>query len=53
VRQPQCPNAAFSTSRARQIEGMQFLNTLTQDTLSINWGNAVKILGYKISKQLN
>jgi NADPH-dependent F420 reductase len=32
-------------SRARQIEGMQFLHIVTQSTLGTNWGSALKILG--------
>ena len=32
-------------SRARQIEGMQFLHIVTQGTLGTNWGSALKILG--------
>lgn len=32
-------------SRARQIEGMQFLHIVTQGVLGTNWGSAVKILG--------
>ena len=31
-------------SRARQIEGMQFLHIVTQGTLGTNWGSALKIL---------
>jgi len=31
-------------SRARQIEGMQFLHIVTQSTLGTNWGSALKIL---------
>jgi len=31
-------------SRARQIEGMQFLHIVTQGTLGTNWGSAIKIL---------
>ena len=31
-------------SRARQIEGMQFLHIITQGTLGTNWGSALKIL---------
>jgi len=31
-------------SRARQIEGMQFLHMVTQGTLGTNWGSAIKIL---------
>jgi len=31
-------------SRARQIEGMQFLHIVLQGTLGTNWGSAVKIL---------
>jgi len=32
-------------SRARQIEGMQLLHIITQETLGTNWGSALKILG--------
>ena len=32
-------------SRARQIEGMQFLHIVTQGALGTNWGSAIKILG--------
>jgi len=32
-------------SRARQIEGMQFLHIVTQGTLGTNWGSTIKILG--------
>jgi NADPH-dependent F420 reductase len=32
-------------SRARQIEGMQLLHIVTQETLGTNWASAVKILG--------
>lgn len=32
-------------SRARQIEGMQLLHIVTQETLGTNWGSAIKILG--------
>ena len=32
-------------NRARQIEGMQLLHIVTQDTLGTNWGSAVKIVG--------
>jgi hypothetical protein len=32
-------------SRARQIEGMQFLHIVTQETLGTNWGSTIKILG--------
>ena len=32
-------------SRARQIEGMQFLHITVQGALGTNWGSAVKILG--------
>ncbi len=32
-------------SRARQIEGMQFLHIVTQEKLGTNWGSAIKILG--------
>jgi predicted dinucleotide-binding enzyme len=32
-------------SRARQIEGMQFLHITMQGTLGTNWGSAVKIIG--------
>jgi len=32
-------------SRARQIEGMQFLHIVTQGELGTNWGSALKILG--------
>lgn len=32
-------------SRARQIEGMQLLHIVTQETLGTHWGSAVKILG--------
>ena len=31
-------------SRARQIEGMQFLHIVTQGTLGTNWASAIKIL---------
>jgi NADPH-dependent F420 reductase len=31
-------------SRARQIEGMQFLHIVTQGTLGTNWGSTIKIL---------
>ncbi len=31
-------------SRARQIEGMQFLHIVTQGTLGTNWGSALKIV---------
>jgi NADPH-dependent F420 reductase len=31
-------------SRARQIEAMQFLHIVTQNTLGTNWGSAIKIL---------
>jgi NADPH-dependent F420 reductase len=31
-------------SRAREIEGMQLLHIVTQQTLGTNWGSAVKIL---------
>src|SRR5215207_5170477 len=31
--------------RARQIEGMQLLHIVTQETLGTNWASAVKILG--------
>jgi NADPH-dependent F420 reductase len=31
-------------SRARQIEGMQFLHILTQSVLGTNWGSTIKIL---------
>ena len=31
-------------SRARQIEAMQFLHIVTQDTLGTNWGSTIKIL---------
>jgi predicted dinucleotide-binding enzyme len=31
-------------SRARQIEGMQFLHIVTQNALGTNWGSALKIL---------
>ena len=31
-------------SRARQIEGMQFLHIAVQSTLGTNWGSAIKIL---------
>jgi hypothetical protein len=31
-------------SRARQIEGMQFLHIITQGVLGTNWGSALKIL---------
>lgn len=31
-------------SRARQIEGMQFLHITIQDALGTNWGSAVKII---------
>ena len=31
-------------SRARQIEGMQFLQIILQGTLGSNWGSTVKIL---------
>jgi len=31
-------------SRARQIEGMQFLHITVQNTLGTNWGSAIKIL---------
>ncbi len=32
-------------SRARQIEGMQLLHIVTQETLGTHWGSADKILG--------
>jgi len=32
-------------SRARQIEGMQLLQIVTQGTLGTNWGSTLKILG--------
>ena len=32
-------------SRARQIEGMQFLHIVTQGTLGTNWASTIKILG--------
>ena len=32
-------------SRARQIEGMQFLHITMQGTLGTNWGSALKIVG--------
>ncbi len=31
-------------SRARQIEGMQFLHIVAQNTLGTNWGSTIKIL---------
>jgi NADPH-dependent F420 reductase len=31
-------------SRARQIEAMQFLHIVTQNTLGTNWGSTIKIL---------
>ncbi|MRS04676.1 NADP oxidoreductase [bacterium] len=31
-------------SRARQIEGMQFLHIITQSTLGTNWGSTIKFL---------
>lgn len=31
-------------SRARQIEGMQFLHMMVQGTLGTNWGSAIKII---------
>jgi NADPH-dependent F420 reductase len=31
-------------SRAREIEGMQLLHIVTQNTLGTNWGSAIKIL---------
>jgi predicted dinucleotide-binding enzyme len=31
-------------SRARQIEGMQLLHIVVQNTLGTNWGSALKIL---------
>jgi NADPH-dependent F420 reductase len=33
-----------SLSRARQIEGMQFLHIVAQGTLGTNWGSTIKIL---------
>lgn len=39
------PVDAGPLSRARQIEGMQFLHIVTQGTLGTNWGSAIKILG--------
>jgi NADPH-dependent F420 reductase len=38
------PIDAGPLSRARQIEGMQFLHIVTQGTLGTNWGSALKIL---------
>ena len=38
------PVDAGPLSRARQIEGMQFLHILLQNTLGTNWGSAIKIL---------
>ncbi|HET9905386.1 MAG TPA: NAD(P)-binding domain-containing protein [Anaerolineales bacterium] len=32
-------------SRARQIEGMQFLHIVTQGSLGTNWASSIKILG--------
>jgi len=32
-------------SRARQIEGMQFLHIVVQEELGTNWGSAIKVLG--------
>lgn len=32
-------------SRARQIEAMQLLHIVTQNTLGTNWGSSIKILG--------
>lgn len=32
-------------SRARQIEAMQFLHIVTQESLGTNWGSTIKILG--------
>ena len=32
-------------SRARQIEGMQLLHIVTQNTLGTHWGSTIKILG--------
>jgi len=39
------PVDAGPLSRARQIEGMQLLHIVTQETLGTNWGSALKILG--------
>lgn len=38
------PIDAGPLSRARQIEGMQFLHIVTQGALGTNWGSALKIL---------
>ncbi|MDL1912642.1 NADP oxidoreductase [Chloroflexi bacterium CFX6] len=38
------PIDAGPLSRARQIEGMQFLHITLQNTLGTNWGSALKIL---------
>jgi len=38
------PIDAGPLSRARQIEGMQFLHIVTQGTLGTNWGSTIKIL---------
>jgi len=38
------PVDAGPLSRARQIEGMQFLHITLQNTLGTNWGSALKIL---------
>jgi NADPH-dependent F420 reductase len=39
------PVDAGPLSRARQIEGMQFLHIKVQESLGTNWGSALKILG--------
>jgi len=38
------PIDAGPLSRARQLEAMQLLHIVTQDTLGTNWGSAIKIL---------
>ena len=38
------PIDAGPLSRARQIEGMQFLHIVTQSTLGTNWASTIKIL---------
>jgi NADPH-dependent F420 reductase len=38
------PIDAGPLSRARQIEGMQFLHIVTQGTLGTNWASAIKII---------
>ena len=39
-----CPIDTGPLSRARQIEGMQFLHIVTQGTLGTNWASTIKIL---------